>query len=115
MSIGSEQFRDALRHFPSGVTIVTMPDPDGGPPHGLTVSAFASVSPKPPLIMIMVDHRAGARGEACDVVAHVRDAGRARLRGDEVVERRHAIRLGRGDFQALCDVVQRPVADPPDV
>jgi flavin reductase (DIM6/NTAB) family NADH-FMN oxidoreductase RutF len=62
MSIGSEEFRDALRHFPSGVTIVTMPDSEGGKPHGLTVSAFASVSPKPPLIMIMVDHRASAHG-----------------------------------------------------
>jgi flavin reductase (DIM6/NTAB) family NADH-FMN oxidoreductase RutF len=62
MSIGSEEFRDALRHFPSGVTIVTMPGAGGGQPHGLTVSAFASVSPKPPLIMIMVDHRAKAHG-----------------------------------------------------
>ena len=60
MSIGSEDFRDALRHFPSGVTIVTMPGSDGDPPHGLTVSAFASVSPKPPLIMIAIDHRASA-------------------------------------------------------
>jgi flavin reductase (DIM6/NTAB) family NADH-FMN oxidoreductase RutF len=60
MSIGSEEFRDALRHFPSGVTIVTMPTEEGEKPHGLTVSAFASVSPKPPLIMIMIDHRASA-------------------------------------------------------
>jgi len=60
MSIGSEEFRDALRHFPSGVTIVTTPAEKGGYPHGLTVSAFASVSPKPPLIMIGIDHRSGA-------------------------------------------------------
>lgn len=60
MSIGSEQFRDALRHFPSGVTIVTMPAADGGQPHGLTVSAFTSVSTKPPLILIAIDHRASA-------------------------------------------------------
>ena len=60
MSIGSEEFRDALRHFPSGVTIVTMPSQEGDEPHGLTVSAFASVSPKPPLIMIAIDHRASA-------------------------------------------------------
>ena len=60
MSIGSEDFRDALRHFPSGVTIVTMPGAEGEKPHGLTISAFASVSPRPPLIMIMVDHRASA-------------------------------------------------------
>ncbi|MCA9973974.1 MAG: flavin reductase family protein [Anaerolineales bacterium] len=57
MPIGSEQFRDALRHFPSGVTIVTILAP-GEPPHGLTVSSFASVSPKPPLILVSIDHRA---------------------------------------------------------
>lgn len=60
MSIGSEEFRDALRHFPSGVTLVTIPALDGGHAHGLTVSSFASVSPKPPLILVSIDHRASA-------------------------------------------------------
>lgn len=60
MSIGSEEFRDALRHFPSGVTIVTIKTPQSNQPHGLTVSAFASVSPKPPLIMVSIDHRSKA-------------------------------------------------------
>ncbi len=60
MSIGSEEFRDALRHFPSGVTVVTMLEPDSGKPHGLTVSAFNSVSPKPPLVLVAIDHRASA-------------------------------------------------------
>jgi flavin reductase (DIM6/NTAB) family NADH-FMN oxidoreductase RutF len=60
MSIGSEEFRDALRHFPSGVTIVTMVDPESGEHHGLTVSSFASVSPQPPLILVGIDHRASA-------------------------------------------------------
>ncbi len=61
MSIGSEEFRDALRHFAAGVTIVTMIDPETGSPHGLTVSAFTSVSPKPPMILVCIDHRASAR------------------------------------------------------
>lgn len=60
MSIGSEEFRDALRHFPSGVTLVTMPALAGEKAHGLTVSSFASVSPKPPLILVSIDHRASA-------------------------------------------------------
>lgn len=55
MSVKSEQFRDALRHFPSGVTIVTIRS--GDTIHGLTVSAFASISPDPPLILISIDHR----------------------------------------------------------
>lgn len=55
MAITSEEFRDALRHFPAGVTIVTIRS--GETIHGLTVSAFASISPQPPLILISVDHR----------------------------------------------------------
>lgn len=55
MPINSESFRDALRHFPSGVTIVTIKS--GQQVHGLTISAFTSVSPDPPLIMIVIDHR----------------------------------------------------------
>ncbi len=56
--ITSEQFREALRHFPAGVTIVTIKAPGHESPHGLTVSAFASLSPEPPLVMISIDHRA---------------------------------------------------------
>lgn len=55
MPITSDAFRSALRHFPAGVTIVTIKA--GEERHGLTVSAFASVSPEPPLIMVCIDHR----------------------------------------------------------
>lgn len=60
MPVSSEDFRDVLRHFPSGVTIVTIKSPGSEEAHGLTVSAFASVSPDPPLILISIDHRASA-------------------------------------------------------
>jgi len=55
MPITSEQFRSALRHFPAGVTIVTLRS--GEEIHGLTVSAFASVSPQPPLVAVIIDER----------------------------------------------------------
>lgn len=55
MSITPNEFRDALRHFPAGVTIVTVKV--GEEIHGLTVSAFVSVSPTPPLIAVIIDHR----------------------------------------------------------
>ena len=58
MAVKSEAYRDALRHFPSGVTIVSIRA--GEQTHGLTVSAFASVSPDPPLICVMIDHRHSA-------------------------------------------------------
>lgn len=54
MTVGPEAFRDALRHFPAGVTLVTIRS--GERVHGLTVSAFASVSPDPPLVAVMIDH-----------------------------------------------------------
>jgi len=56
--INAQEFRDALRLFPSGVTVVTIRS--GDRVHGLTVSAFASVSPEPPLVAIMIDHAHGA-------------------------------------------------------
>ena len=55
--IGPEDFRHLLAHFATGVTIVTTCDPDGRPA-GLTVSAFASLSLDPPLILVCVDHKA---------------------------------------------------------
>ena len=57
MTVLSDEYRDVLRHFPAGVTIVTVTAPGAAQPHGLTVSAFASISPTPPLIMVAVDHR----------------------------------------------------------
>ena len=53
--ISSSDFRNAMRHFPAGVTIVTIRQ--GEEVHGLTVSAFASVSAEPPLIVTVIDNR----------------------------------------------------------
>lgn len=60
MAISSEAYRDALRHFPSGVTVVTIKV--GEVIHGLTVSAFASISPDPPLVAVIIDQRHKAHG-----------------------------------------------------
>ena len=49
-------FREALRNFASGVTVVTTADQDR--PAGMTVSAFSAVSLDPPLIQICVDRQA---------------------------------------------------------
>lgn len=59
MPISKEQFRAALANFPSGVTVVTTKDADGKW-HGITVSAFSSVSLEPPMILVCVDKRAGS-------------------------------------------------------
>jgi flavin reductase (DIM6/NTAB) family NADH-FMN oxidoreductase RutF len=55
MTITAAAFRTALRQFPAGVTIVTIKA--GDETHGLTVSAFASVSPEPPLVVVCIDQR----------------------------------------------------------
>jgi len=55
MAVSSEVFRNALSHFPAGVTITTIRA--GEHIHGLTVSAFASVSAEPPLITVVIDNR----------------------------------------------------------
>jgi flavin reductase (DIM6/NTAB) family NADH-FMN oxidoreductase RutF len=53
MTVDSEQFRDLLRCFAAGVTLVTTRD--GDRVHGLTVSAFASVSAEPPLVAVIIN------------------------------------------------------------
>jgi flavin reductase (DIM6/NTAB) family NADH-FMN oxidoreductase RutF len=58
MKIRGNDFRDALRHFPAGVTLVTVRS--GERIHGLTVSAFCSVSPEPPLVAVVIDQKHNA-------------------------------------------------------
>ncbi|MGH9363015.1 MAG: flavin reductase family protein, partial [Thermoanaerobaculia bacterium] len=55
MPVSSEEFRNALCRFPAGVTVTTIRV--GDEIHGLTVSAFASVSADPPLITVVIDNR----------------------------------------------------------
>lgn len=59
MAISNEEFRAALSRFVSGVTVVTLKDKDGNL-HGITVSAFCSVSLNPPLILVCIDNQAGS-------------------------------------------------------
>ncbi len=53
MTASSDLVRAGLRHWPSGVTVVTTQLP-AQPPIGLTVSSFNSVSLEPPLLLICV-------------------------------------------------------------
>lgn len=48
-----EAFRDALRHLPGGVSVVT--SQRDGDRHGMTVSAFVSLSAEPPLVAVIID------------------------------------------------------------
>jgi flavin reductase (DIM6/NTAB) family NADH-FMN oxidoreductase RutF len=54
MALTSVEFRRALGHFATGVTIITV-DLDGEV-HGMTANAFTSVSLDPMLVLVCVDH-----------------------------------------------------------
>ncbi len=59
MPINTDEFRAALGRFASGVTVVTTKDSDGRL-HGITVSAFCSVSLEPPLILVCIEKNTGS-------------------------------------------------------
>jgi flavin reductase (DIM6/NTAB) family NADH-FMN oxidoreductase RutF len=50
--------RNTLGLFTTGVTVVTVADPDTGEPRGMTANAFMSVSLEPPLIVVSVRREA---------------------------------------------------------
>ena len=54
MPVSEFEFRSALSRFASGVSVVTTKD-SGGNLHGITVSAFCSVSLTPPLVLICIE------------------------------------------------------------
>ncbi|MGW4216382.1 flavin reductase family protein [Streptomyces bacillaris] len=55
-----DRMRGALGHFASGVTVVTTATegPDGPHAHGMTASAFTSVSLDPPLVLVSISTHA---------------------------------------------------------
>ncbi len=59
MPISRDEFRHALGRFASSVTVVTTRD-SAGRLHGITVSAFCSVSLEPPLILVCIENNTGS-------------------------------------------------------
>ena len=53
MAIDQDEFRAVLGRFASGVTIITARDASGKD-HGMTASAFCSVSLEPPLVLACI-------------------------------------------------------------
>ena len=53
MSIDEATFKLAMSHFASGVTVVTTEH--DGKPYGLTVASFASLSLRPPLVLVCIE------------------------------------------------------------
>jgi flavin reductase (DIM6/NTAB) family NADH-FMN oxidoreductase RutF len=59
MAVTEDEFRSALSRFASGVTVVTTKD-GSGVLHGITVSAFCSVSLRPPMILVCIEKTTGS-------------------------------------------------------
>lgn len=70
MPISNDEFRAALSRFPSGVTVVTTKDANGVF-HGITVSAFCSLSLDPPLVLICIEKSAGSHDALAESKAFV--------------------------------------------
>ncbi|MGH7679672.1 MAG: flavin reductase family protein [Gemmatimonadaceae bacterium] len=96
MAINPDAFRAVLGRFASGVTIVTARDA-GGNDHGMTVSAFCSVSLSPPLVLACIDQQAEMHG----VLARASYFGVSILEeGQEALSRRFA-ELPAGRFDGI--------------
>ena len=65
MPVTPEDFRNALSRFASGVTIVTVSS--DGELHGMTASAFASVSLDPPRILVSLDKTSRTRSMLAEI------------------------------------------------
>lgn len=57
LEVEPSTFRQLLGRFATGVTVITLPGPDGRPA-GMTASSLASVSLQPPLLSVCIDREA---------------------------------------------------------
>lgn len=60
MSVSMDDFKRVLQRWASGVTVVTART--GEQVHGMTVSAFSSVSADPPLVLVCANRRSTTHG-----------------------------------------------------
>lgn len=94
MAIAPDEFRAVLGRFASGVTVLTARDAQGHD-HGMTVSAFCSVSLDPPLVLACIDRKA----DMLPLLKHATHFGISILaENQELVSRRFA-ELPEGRFE----------------
>ena len=53
--VSKDDFRAAVAHFATGVTVITTVD-DEGQPHSMTANSFTSVCMEPPVVLVCVAH-----------------------------------------------------------
>ena len=130
MSVDQSTFRSVLGRFATGVTIVTARDRRKRDV-GMTVSAFASVSLDPPLVLFCIDHSASVYStlsKTTHFIANILSYGQealARRFADRDTNRFDGVGYERGQngaavlFDVLgyveCEVVARHEAGDHDV
>jgi len=90
VAVDKAEFRQALGHFASSVTVVTAATAGVGK-SGITVTAFSSLSLEPPLILVCLDKRAKLHdqlGKGGFFAVHVLSEGQ------ELISRRFAVSEG---------------------
>lgn len=107
-----DSFRSVLGRFTSGVTVVTATDA-AGTPHGMTVSAFCSLSLQPPLVLVCIARDSSilpvlreASYFAVNILTANQEAISRRFAGLDDANRFHGIGYTQGKFgTALIDDV----------
>jgi flavin reductase len=95
MSINQDEFKQALRRWASGVTIVTTKAGDDQL-LGMTVSAFSSVSIEPPLVLVCINQNstsADAILESGVFAVNILEADQAELSGSFASSKTHEERF----------------------
>lgn len=95
--IDPRALRDCCGKFATGVTVITTRTPEGD--HGMTVSAFMSVSLDPPLICISVDQRS-------KMLAKVQDSGKYAVSILSEDMQKHALHFAGRFDESLKDLFQ---------
>jgi flavin reductase (DIM6/NTAB) family NADH-FMN oxidoreductase RutF len=95
MTVDAALFRQVMSRWASGVTVVTTVV--DGQPHGLTVSAFSSLSLDPPLALVCLDNRS-------PMIGLVRQSGLFAiniLAGDQEALSRHFASREKADWSGI--------------
>lgn len=95
-----QAFRDAMATVASPVAVVTAMD-DGPRPHGTTVSAFASLSLTPPMVLVSLDNRS-------QLLAIIRRTGRFGLNILGIHQAGLAATFARPGRDTFDDVIWSP-------
>ncbi|MET9014940.1 flavin reductase family protein [Streptomyces olivaceoviridis] len=103
-TITLQAFRDAMATVASPVAVVTAMD--GPRPHGTTVSAFASLSLTPPMVMVSLDNRSR-------LLAIIRRTGRLGLNILGTHQAQLAATFARSGRDKFDDVIWSPSANLP--